>query len=70
MPARCLSSTVLALDFRFDDKELAVATADAQISFWDPIGARQVGSISGRHDLGYGRRDTDTVTGKQLAASK
>lgn len=62
--------SVLTLDFRPDGKELAVGTLNAQISFWDPINARQTGSIEGRHDLGYGRKETDKVTGKTLAAGK
>ena len=65
-----VSFSVLTLDFRPDGKELAVGTLNAQISFWDPINARQTGSIEGRHDLGYGRKETDKVTGKTLAAGK
>jgi periodic tryptophan protein 2 len=61
---------VLALDFRPDGKELAVATLSAEITFWDPTTAQQKGSIQGRHDLGYGRKETDKVTGKTLAAGK
>ncbi|PVD35255.1 hypothetical protein C0Q70_06536 [Pomacea canaliculata] len=63
-------SDVLALTFRPDGQELAVATLNAQIVFWNPFTSVQTGSIEGRHDLGYGRRDTDLVTGKTLAAGK
>ena len=61
---------MLALDFRPDNKELAVATLNAEISFWDPINACSLGVINGRHDLGYGRKETDKVTGKTLSSGK
>ncbi|KAK7503863.1 hypothetical protein BaRGS_00004986, partial [Batillaria attramentaria] len=63
-------SDVLAVTFRPDGRELAVATLNGQVSFWNPVSAVQTGTIEGRHDLGYGRKDTDLVTGKKLAAGK
>ena len=59
--------TVTTHTFRPDGKELAVATLDGQISFWDPLNAIQTGSIEGRNDLHVGRRETDRVTAKKLA---
>ncbi|KAK7097896.1 periodic tryptophan protein 2 homolog [Littorina saxatilis] len=61
---------VLTLAFRPDGKELAVGTLSAKISFWDPVNGRQTGCVEGRHDLDYGRKETDKVTGKTLAAGK
>ncbi|KAJ8297862.1 hypothetical protein KUTeg_024393 [Tegillarca granosa] len=48
----------------------AISTLNAQISFWNPTTAVQKGSIEGRHDLGYSRKDSDKVTAKTLAAGK
>lgn len=47
-----------------------MATLNGEISFWNPQSATQTGSISGRHDLEAGRKDTDKVTAKQLAKAK
>ncbi|XP_076446560.1 periodic tryptophan protein 2 homolog [Babylonia areolata] len=63
-------SEVLALDFHPNGKELAVSTLSAQIHVWDAIGARQTGTIEGRHDLGYGRTEDSKVTGKTLSAGR
>uniref|UniRef100_A0A3B3DVN0 PWP2 small subunit processome component n=1 Tax=Oryzias melastigma TaxID=30732 RepID=A0A3B3DVN0_ORYME len=57
----------LAVTYRPDGQELAVATLNGEITFWNPNTATQTGSISGRHDLEVGRKDTDKVTAKQLA---
>lgn len=62
--------TVLALVFRPDGNEIAVATLDAQITFWNPQTGEQTGSIEGRHDLGYSRKDTDKITAKKSAFGK
>ena len=55
--------------FRPDGHQLAVATLDGQISFWDVVNAVQTGSIEGRNDLHIGRRDTDKVTAKKIAGA-
>ena len=62
--------SALAVAFRPDGKEVAVATLDFQITFWDVQSAVQTGSIEGKHDLGSGRRDTDMVTAKTSSAAK
>ncbi len=49
-----ISCTVITLAFKPDGVEVAVATLDGQISFWDVNRASQVGSIEGRDDLKVG----------------
>ncbi|KAK6486703.1 PWP2 small subunit processome component [Huso huso] len=65
-----LTSDALAVTYRADGKELAVATLDGEISFWDPQNAVQTGSIVGRHDLQMGRKEVDKITAKQAAKGK
>ena len=61
---------MLALAYRPDGEQLAVACLSAQISFWTVRHCTQTGSIEGRHDLGYARKDADKITGKTSAAAK
>jgi len=56
--------------FRPDGKEIAISTLDAQISFWDPLTATQLGSIEGRRDLGYSRKEIDKMTAKKASFGK
>ncbi|XP_072595331.1 periodic tryptophan protein 2 homolog [Vulpes vulpes] len=65
-----LTSDALAVTFRPDGAELAVATLNSQITFWDPENAVQTGSIEGRHDLKTGRKELDKVTAKHSAKGK
>ncbi|XP_028984892.1 PWP2 small subunit processome component [Betta splendens] len=65
-----LSSDVLAVTYRPDGQELAAATLNGEISFWNPHTATQTGSVVGRHDLEIGRKDTDKITAKQSAKGK
>ncbi|XP_036401269.1 PWP2 small subunit processome component [Megalops cyprinoides] len=65
-----LASDGLAVTYRPDGQELAVATLDGEISFWNPQTAAQTGSIVGRHDLQMGRKETDKITAKQAAKGK
>ncbi|XP_053398750.1 periodic tryptophan protein 2 homolog [Mercenaria mercenaria] len=65
-----VSSDVLAVSFRPDGGELAVSTLNAQISFWEPHQAKQVGSIEGRHDIGYSRKEQEKITAKKSAFGK
>ncbi|KAA8579463.1 hypothetical protein FQN60_006556 [Etheostoma spectabile] len=51
-------------------QELAVATLNGEISFWNPQAATQTGSVAGRHDLETGRKETDKITAKQSAKGK
>ncbi|KAM9695576.1 periodic tryptophan protein 2 homolog isoform 1-T1 [Trichechus inunguis] len=65
-----LTSDALAVTFRPDGAELAVATLNSQITFWDPENAVQTGSIEGRHDLRAGRKELDKITAKHSAKGK
>lgn len=58
------------MSYRPDGQELAVATLDGEISFWNPHTAVQTGSVVGRHDLQMGRKETDKITAKQSAKGK
>uniref|UniRef100_A0A669BZG3 PWP2 small subunit processome component n=1 Tax=Oreochromis niloticus TaxID=8128 RepID=A0A669BZG3_ORENI len=62
-----LTSDGLAVTYRADGQELAVATLNGEISFWNPHTATQNGSVAGRHDLQTGRKETDKITAKQSA---
>ncbi|KAM9020898.1 periodic tryptophan protein 2 homolog isoform 2-T2 [Ara ararauna] len=64
------NSDVLVVAFRPDGKELAVASLNGQITFWDHESAVQTGSIEGRHDLQMGRKELDKITAKQSAKGK
>uniref|UniRef100_A0A3P8SH77 PWP2 small subunit processome component n=1 Tax=Amphiprion percula TaxID=161767 RepID=A0A3P8SH77_AMPPE len=65
-----LTSDGLSVSYRPDGQEVAVATLNGEISFWNPQTATQTGSVSGRHDLQTGRKETDKVTAKQTAKGK
>lgn len=65
-----LTSDGLAVTYRADGQELAVATLNGEISFWNPHTATQNGSVAGRHDLQTGRKETDKITAKQSAKGK
>ncbi|KAI4882063.1 hypothetical protein NFI96_028322 [Prochilodus magdalenae] len=65
-----LTSDGLAVTYRPDGQELAVATLDGEITFWNPHTANQTGSIIGRHDLQMGRKETEKITAKQSAKGK
>ncbi|XP_010767515.1 periodic tryptophan protein 2 homolog, partial [Notothenia coriiceps] len=65
-----LTSDGLAVTYRPDGQELAVATLNGEVSFWNPQTATQTGSVSGRHDLETGRKETDKITAKQSAKGK
>lgn len=65
-----LNADALAVTFRPDGEELAVASLDGQITMWDPEKGTQTGSIEGRHDLQMGRKELDKVTAKHSAKGK
>jgi len=65
-----LTADALAVCFRPDGLQVAVATLDGHISIFDPMEAKQLATIEGRHDLGSGRSDTDLVTAKTNAQGK
>lgn len=58
------------MTYRPDGQELAVATLNGEISFWNPHMATQTGYVSGRHDLEMGRKENDKITAKQSAKGK
>jgi len=60
----------LAVAYRPDGGEVAVATLDGQITFFSVPDSQQTGSIEGKNDLGSGRSDTDLVTAKQTLKGK
>lgn len=59
-----LSSDVLAIAFRPDGNELAVATLDGQLVFFDVIEGRQTGAIDARRDAAPGRKVGDLTAAK------
>ena len=65
-----LTSDALSVAYRPDGNEVAVATLDGQITFWNPHTANQQGAIEGRPDLGYGRKEGEMIKGKSSAQSK
>ncbi|KAG8848590.1 hypothetical protein FRB91_010694 [Serendipita sp. 411] len=65
-----MNSDVLAVSYRPDGRELAVATLDGQISFFDVALGRQTGIIEGRRDISGGRSIYDGLTAKNNAGGK
>ena len=65
-----LTADGLAVCFRPDGQQVAVASLDGHISIFDPHQATQLLTIEGRNDLGSGRSDTDLVTAKKNLAGK
>ncbi|XP_003396174.1 periodic tryptophan protein 2 homolog [Bombus terrestris] len=65
-----LTADGLYVTYKPNGEEVAVATLDGQISFFNCKTAVQIGSIEGRNDLGSGRSDTDLVTAKQSLKGK
>ncbi|CAG0879297.1 unnamed protein product, partial [Cyprideis torosa] len=65
-----LSSEVLSVVWRPDARELAVATLDGRITFFDPVQMKESGSIEGRKDLGVGLSSTDLITKEKVREGK
>ncbi|TRY72244.1 hypothetical protein TCAL_08454 [Tigriopus californicus] len=65
-----LSSDATAVAFRPDGQQVAVATLNGQIQFFDPRSGTQTGTIEGKKDLGGGRSDTDLITAKKSSEGK
>ena len=57
-------------NFRPDGNEVAVASLDGQIYFFDIKNKLQSHSIEGRNDLGSGVTDTDVISAKKNLSSK
>jgi periodic tryptophan protein 2 len=65
-----LQSDVMSVAVRPDSKQLAVATMDGQVSFWDVSDGKQVGIVDGRDDISGGRYATDRFTAQSSKRSK
>lgn len=65
-----LTADGLYVTYKPNGEEVAVATLDGQISFFNCRTAVQIGSIEGRNDLGSGRCNTDLITAKQNLKGK
>lgn len=63
-------SDVTAIAFRPNGQEIAVATLNGIISFFNVNNANQIGSIEGRNDLGSGRGDNDLTTAEKNKETK
>ncbi|KAG6332965.1 hypothetical protein ID866_6127 [Astraeus odoratus] len=70
METFAVSSDVLALSFRPDGAELAVASLDGQITFFDVRSGKQTNIIEGRKDISGGRKTDDKVAAANNASSK
>lgn len=60
----------LCVAYRPDGKEVAVATLNGHITFFDPQTGNQVHCIEGRNDLSSGRSETDIITAKKNLQAK
>lgn len=65
-----LTADGIYVTYKPNGEEVAVATLDGLISFFQCKTAIQIGSIEGRNDLGSGRSDTDLVTAKKSLQGK
>ena len=59
-----------AVTFRPDGGQVAVATLNGQITFYDAQSGNQTGSIDGRSDIEIGKSDTDLITAKKSKEGK
>ncbi|CAH3017559.1 unnamed protein product [Porites evermanni] len=65
-----VGSEVLAVTVRPDGLEVAAASLDGQISFFDVRTGLQTASVEGRRDLAPGRRSSDKITAQTMLSSK
>lgn len=65
-----LIADALCVTYKPSGEEIAVATLDGQITFFECKTAKQVGFIEGRNDLGAGRSKTDLITAKKNLQGK
>lgn len=65
-----LTADALCVAYKPNGEEVAVATLDGQITFFECKTARQIGFIEGRNDLGAGRSRTDLITAKKNLQGK
>ena len=62
--------TVLTVSVRPDGAQVAVASLDCQITFFDVRTGIQSGSVEGRRDLAPGRRTSDKITAQTMSFAK
>lgn len=65
-----LGCDVLTVCVRPDGGEIAVATLDCSITFFDVKTGTQIASVEGRRDIVLGRRSSDKVTAETMASAK
>ncbi|XP_040566707.1 periodic tryptophan protein 2 homolog [Lepeophtheirus salmonis] len=65
-----LGSDGIAVAFRPDGLEVAVATLNGQLSIFDLKTGNQIGTIEGKDDLGAGRADSDLITASKSKESQ
>lgn len=65
-----VGSEVLAVCFRPDGREVAVASLNGQVGFWNPETGAQVGSIDGGRDIAGGRLSNEVRTLASSARSR
>nr|XP_058966700.1 periodic tryptophan protein 2 homolog isoform X2 [Pocillopora verrucosa] len=53
-----------------DGTQVAVASLDCRITFFDIRAGVEVGTVEGRRDLALGRKPSDKITAKSMASSK
>lgn len=53
-----------------DGSQVAVASLDCRITFFDIRAGVEVGTVEGRRDLALGRKPSDKITAKSMASSK
>lgn len=65
-----LGSDVLTVSVRPDGAQVAVASLDCQITFFDLKTGIQCGSVEGRRDLASVRRTSDKITAQSMSFAK
>ena len=66
----CSVQTVLTVSVRPDGAQVAVASLDCQITFFDLRTGIQSGSVEGRRDLAPVRRTSDKITAQTMSFAK
>lgn len=62
-----LNGDGLAIAFRPDGREVAAATLDGQLAFWDASTGKQTGVLDCRRDIAAGRRTDDKIAARNNA---
>ena len=66
----CFVQTVLTVSVRPDGAQVAVASLDCQITFFDLKTGIQSGSVEGHRDLAPVRRTSDKITARSMSFAK